>query len=220
MPNWTSNHLTVTGEQTEIDRFVADTMNDNGVRAILPNIIPQPDILTGTISPTPTNTPNENWKTLVKNGEMTSDEYDFLVHENTIKVQQAEQAREATGYTNWYDWQVANWGVKWGDTATTIIDSGDGYVTFRFDTPWSPAITGFTKVAQKYPTLTFTLLYEGEGFEFIGGTRFHGDTVVTHDIDTTKVIDGPADDDGWDAYFDKIDTMRDLYNTMIEEALA
>jgi hypothetical protein len=59
-------------------------------------------------------------------------------------AKRAAQLSEKYGYSNWYDWQVANWGTKWD------VDGEGGYgelktddpnaVSLYFDTAWAPPI--------------------------------------------------------------------------------
>jgi len=37
----------------------------------------------------------------------------------------------------WYDWRIANWGVKW-DVADVESERDDTHLTLFFDTPWGP----------------------------------------------------------------------------------
>jgi hypothetical protein len=53
---------------------------------------------------------------------------------------EARRLVEAYGATDWYDWQVKNWGTKWD-----ITDDGNGYtrpnpntLSVGFDTAWAP----------------------------------------------------------------------------------
>ena len=46
-------------------------------------------------------------------------------------------ATEATGYSDWHEWQTHNWGIKWGDCNTSTFESDDE-VTLVYETPWGP----------------------------------------------------------------------------------
>jgi hypothetical protein len=50
---------------------------------------------------------------------------------------------EKHGFTNWYDWNVANWGTKWdvnNDGNTVSVDEGATGVEIYFNTAWSPPL--------------------------------------------------------------------------------
>lgn len=50
-----------------------------------------------------------------------------------------EGTESPTDEPNWYDWQVSNWGCKWGDSEAVLNEDGDG-LTIHFSTPWCPMI--------------------------------------------------------------------------------
>ena len=89
------------------------------------------------------------------------------LHEVTAPVQeeQAELAMQMIakyGASNWYDWEYENWGVKWGDCHTHILDESDNElpdgsykVDYQFDTPWGTADNAFLKISAMFPTLRF-----------------------------------------------------------------
>ena len=64
--------------------------------------------------------------------------------EDTIKssdeVPNPELA-EKYGADNWYDWQAANWDIKWGACEPTYVENQDPhFLTMHFDTPWCPSL--------------------------------------------------------------------------------
>ena len=71
---------------------------------------------------------------------------------------------------NWYDWNVRNWGTKWDvaigdkdeypDTEMTCDDTK--FISYQFNTAWSPPLAGIEKLIEQYPSLNFTLSYEEE----------------------------------------------------------
>lgn len=71
---------------------------------------------------------------------------------------------------HWYDWNVRNWGTKW-DVAvhqdeeypeTELTDEGEGFISYRFNTAWSPPTEAIVKLSEQYPNLVFTLSFEEE----------------------------------------------------------
>jgi len=76
--------------------------------------------------------------------------------------------------SDWYSWNVRNWGTKW-DVAvsddeeypdTELLEdykNGENKVlVYRFNTAWSPAFPAIEKLSKQYPDLLFTLNYEEE----------------------------------------------------------
>jgi len=83
--------------------------------------------------------------------------------------------------SNWYDWNVTNWGTKW-DVAvhddkeysdTELVEETENSLAYRFNTAWSPPVPAIAKLSEQYPTVTFTLSYEEE-------TGWGGETVFTN----------------------------------------
>jgi hypothetical protein len=66
--------------------------------------------------------------------------------------------------SNWYEWNIANWGTKWdaGDTEVTRTDADKAEVLYRFNTAWSAPLPIFEALAAKYPTLEIRLHFEEE----------------------------------------------------------
>jgi hypothetical protein len=71
---------------------------------------------------------------------------------------------------HWYDWNVRNWGTKWEVGVhdddrypdTEIMDEGKDFISYRFNTAWSPPLPIVGELSVQYPNLTFTLSYEEE----------------------------------------------------------
>ena len=77
--------------------------------------------------------------------------------EHPDQLDAARRTREverATGYRNWYDWQLENWGCKWG--CSEFMWLSDDKTAFYMDTPWSAPSPVFEKLVELYPSLTFT----------------------------------------------------------------
>ena len=66
------------------------------------------------------------------------------LEDTTAPTQEPNQALlEKYGVDNWYDWQLANWGCKWGDCDTTYVydkEHTPNTITFNFSTPWGPSV--------------------------------------------------------------------------------
>ena len=71
---------------------------------------------------------------------------------------------------HWYDWNVRNWGTKWDVCVneddkypeTELTDEGENFISYRFNTAWSPPTEAIVKLSEQYPNLVFTLSFEEE----------------------------------------------------------
>jgi len=181
MPNWCQNNLYIKGSPENLRDFVAKVTNtpekENGRKYdILQNLLPIPQELTDTVS---------GW---------SADE-----DVQTEREKQYEANKAKYGYKDWYDWQYANWGTKWGDHETFLADEGfaHGQIEFAFDTAWGPPIEGIAKISVLFPELSFGLAYVEQGMDFFGVTTF----IDGEPIDVCEQIsdvDGIVDVD-WDS---------------------
>ena len=60
--------------------------------------------------------------------------------------------------------RITMWGTKWDACEVCTDEIGD----YEFQTAWSPPIPWFTEVVEKYPKLSFELLYSEPGMNFSG----------------------------------------------------
>ena len=81
-----------------------------------------------------------------------------------------------------HDWELANWGCKWGASDPEILDEWEGHVEYEFHTAWSPPIEFLQKVAVQWPSLVFVLAYEEPGIGFKGIAKFQGEIHEDHCI--------------------------------------
>ena len=82
-----------------------------------------------------------------------------------------EQLFEEHGFDNWYDWRIEHWGTKWGCYRTHVSDEGD-QLFYRFHTAWRPFNSSvLANMAERFPTLAFTLLYGEIGCAFYGSMQ-------------------------------------------------
>lgn len=100
---------------------------------------------------------------------------------STGTTQNIEAERE-TGYSNWYDWCIANWGTKWPaaefvlrephnilEDWLTSIDpcvSEQENIEFTFDTAWDTPTPIFNALGLKFPDLWFTVYALEEDWSF------------------------------------------------------
>jgi len=72
------------------------------------------------------------------------------------------QNAEKYGYSNWYEWAVANWGTKWNSYDGHLIDT-----SLSFYTAWSPPLP-VIKELSKLTGKVFVLDYVDKGGAYIG----------------------------------------------------
>jgi len=137
MPNWVFNTLTVIGGEEEVARFKKQASQP--YESFHMKTIQAED---GTWSYVPAVSTVE--------GE--------LLFWNFVKPDNLEEYYEDT---NWYDWNIDNWGCKW-ETRGTLDPETPQELTYRFDTAWSPPEDWFRKAVQQFPELSFKLFYEEE----------------------------------------------------------
>lgn len=146
MPNWCNNSFTIQGSTETVKTLWEDAHSgENGAyTGLLQAMVPMPEILEDTTSPTPEDL----------------DE----VQLNTMLAQ--------TGASNWYDWRVGKWGTKWdvGDEGLEFIDNGDGTaaITGWFDSAWAPPVDAFQTWSTDMDGAFAELYYDEPGMCFVG----------------------------------------------------
>lgn len=122
MPNWTQNHVTLSHtDSTMIERAV----NAFKRGEMLHEFIPVPQALTDTVS-----------------GYFGND----TDKQSALEAKQVANT-EKYGYANWYDFRVAEHGVKWdigGDGCQCEV-FGDTMI-IDFDSAWSPPLQAYEKL--------------------------------------------------------------------------
>jgi hypothetical protein len=77
-----------------------------------------------------------------------------------------------TGFDNWYDWRVANWGCKWDVDTDNLeyTDNGDGTASIAgfFDSPWGPPIEVYNTFCDDMDNCHLEAFYEEGGMDFAG----------------------------------------------------
>lgn len=77
-----------------------------------------------------------------------------------------------TGFADWYEWCLANWGTKWSSYDHEVGELGAGTFRFKFETAWSFPTPIFEALIERYPTLTFDCACFNEGWNFAGAGQF------------------------------------------------
>lgn len=108
------------------------------------------------------------------------------------------EMKKQYGYQSWYDWRCENWGTKW-DVSSQDMDSDANsqnneltYVSYRFDTAWSPPTEFLKNIYEKYPLLNFRLNYSEEGADFEGDLEIEAGEIILED---SRPYSGDNEDD-------------------------
>ena len=77
---------------------------------------------------------------------------------------------EKYGHPDWYEWRVANWGIKWDVDNIQLEYLDKGEAGFSFDSPWDAPGKAFETISKVFPELTFKLDFIETGMAFFGET--------------------------------------------------
>jgi hypothetical protein len=82
-----------------------------------------------------------------------------------------------------FDWEVQNWGCRWGAGEAELMDDNGCELFYQFDTPWNPPVAFFKALGKLWPNLKFLLEYDEPGMRFKGLCKIHGDLCENHCIE-------------------------------------
>lgn len=166
MPNWCSNTLHVSGAFKSLDQFERQV---GGPQFSLNRCRPMPRELNYIASPS----------MICSSKEVKKAKKKYLITKLTEKepggsweglpITRVTEKRliKKYGFTNWYDWRIANWGTKW-DIDLSIFQKEPRSLVYSFDTAWSPPIEAILYVSRSFPSLRFSLNFSEEGMGFKG----------------------------------------------------
>lgn len=92
-----------------------------------------------------------------------------------------------------YEWESQNWGTKWGDCRTSIVEETPTHVEIYFETAWCPPHEFWEKVSADYPELTITMRYDEEMMQFAGEAIFDNGVMELDEWEPT--LDDEADEE-------------------------
>ncbi len=160
MPNWVMNELTCIFETSEEYQSFKNKVDEKN---LYNSFIPMPEILIDTQAP------SVNVDKLIlefnkegNNATSLQDIIDSNHHWFSGVAQQAlknQQAKTVTGYSDWYEWCYANWGVKWDASNLKIKELSDfNTMVFSFDSPWGTPTKFVEELSKMYPDAIFELV--------------------------------------------------------------
>jgi hypothetical protein len=185
MPNWVTNIIHVTGEQSVVEDFLgqADSYHDH--------FVPDPRGSGG------------RWET------STGLLWAFVPPPESIRTESEYFALNESDCSDkanhWYKWNVDHWGTKWDVTNASldILDTNPAEYLARlsFETAWDAPIPVLKAMSEQYPTLDFSLEWWEEGAGVQGEVNAHGGKVTSSLVGAT--------DHAW--YLEKYGTCQDLW---------
>lgn len=136
MPNWCSNGVTLRHEDPSM---IERAMNSQG---LFMEFLPTPQELRDTVAGFP-----------------------GVDKEAEHRLQQESNVKKY-GHKDWYEWNIANWGVKWDVDLDNIERVDANTLTASFESPWGPPIEGYRRLED--------LGFEVEGMFYEPGMAFCG----------------------------------------------
>lgn len=97
-------------------------------------------------------------KTAVTLQEIVDANHNLFSHiaQQSLKNQ---EAFNATGYYDWYQWSLDNWGVKWDASNLQTKELSDFHtIIYTFDSPWGTPEHFVVELSKLYPSCTFEMV--------------------------------------------------------------
>jgi hypothetical protein len=139
MPNWVSNELLITGDKNNIDKLYDDITVNEGEFS-LANTMPTPPELTE-----------------IHSGSITIDDVQYTAWyededgtRRPVLDMTLDDLNAKYNCNNSIDWQYLNWGTKWGDLETRIIDKDDKSIILTFQSAWGEPFLLLQHIAETY----------------------------------------------------------------------
>lgn len=163
MPNWCWNTLTISHK----DPAMIKRFRKAAETGILQEFLPCPEELLDTPS-----SPGTTDKELQERHKANIEKY---------------------GASDWYDWNVANWGTKWDFTCDSDDgNNNDNEITTAFDTAWAPPIAAYRKLEEM--GFEIDAYYQESGMCFAGHYEQGEEEYVEYDFSNENWRDTMSDD--------------------------
>jgi len=167
MPNWVMNELTCifqTVEEYNAFKTKVAEKNQNEEEEFFNIFFTMPEVLEGTQSPS-VNVPKliadfnkETGKSVTTLQEIVEANHQWFSSTAKAGIQN-QLAFSSTGFSNWYDWNITNWGVKWDASELNTKELPDfNTVIYSFNTPWDTPETFVKRLSSLYPNATFEMV--------------------------------------------------------------
>lgn len=155
MPNWCGNEVNISGKVEDVAKLEI-LVADKEVPFSFNKIIPMPEELRGTISPTRIVSQEE-----YDNFKLSKDD-ELLGVGKPITQEMSDRFKKEYGNDNWYDWSNRNWGTKWNVSGGVKETFGDGEIIYKFDTAWCPPEGIYMELSNQFPDVDITWIWEDE----------------------------------------------------------
>jgi len=162
MPNWVHNKMSIETSENKI-KEIKDTVTEIGEHegiegySIAKNLYPLPYDLTYVAGTGDTVQYFLLQDKIVKPPKMDEEYFKILKGEleprwkvRELTTGEKQSLIEQYGATNWYDWNVKNYGTKWGDVDTELVVNHEDYLEFQFDSAWSPPFKLAENISKDY----------------------------------------------------------------------
>ena len=169
MPNHCNNTLGVAGETEEVEKFIEFVTNKDFAKkgdeySIFKNLMPMPEELEGTTSPSK----SSNEELIKKYG--TDNWYDWCYKNWGTKWGDYETTKSDLMNHVTYSYPFKEDGTK--DYDNSIENKEESYVHFYYDTAWGPGSDELSiLLCNQFPNLNFNLYYEEPGMGFAGQVK-------------------------------------------------
>ena len=146
MPNWVDNKLTIEAEKESLEKLLSKLESskfeseERIYYRLSTSLYPMPNDITYVFG----TSGGEQYAILQDKivrppsvEEFFDKSYDERIEFVDLTEAEKNKLIEEHGATNWYDWNVLNYGTKWGDCETVLFESEDDKLVFIFRSPWS-----------------------------------------------------------------------------------
>lgn len=184
MPNWCTNRLTVCGERDELARFKEAIRATDEYGQVAPlsfaRICPHPPGLLEGKRMIDTEDGQRMLDAIT--GAETPEEKKEVFNRYPVLATLTYGGKDP-GSFDVVDWQIAAWGTKWDLTAgdCRVTDDGD-VIEYVFETAWSPPEPIVARLALRFPSLWFELVYSEPGVCIAGYVRYEGGQQIDREV--------------------------------------
>lgn len=193
MPNWCENLLRITGPEESLKSF---KLTANGLNAAYNSLRgyredswgPYEDIRVKAILSI---TPVGDISPLSFHALYPIPEEIRRLPYDGVEARKASMLMAIEHPGNGYDWEIENWGVKWGASDSVISLETSERIEYLFVTPWAPPILLLKNIAPNWNMLNFHLSWEEPGMNLRGEIILEGGALVS---ETEEHFDGYDDD--------------------------
>lgn len=214
MPNWVMNELTCIFETSEEFQSFKNKVDEEN---FYNSFIPMPEILKDTQSPSV----NVDRLILEYNKQTNSTSMGLteiinanhpLYSEMAKQALKNQQAFNETGYSNWYDWCYANWGVKWDACKLESKElSHFNTIIYSFNSPWGTPQHFVEELSKLYPEAVFELvagsIENDDHYEF---TCRNGITELTRSYEDFRSAVEDGKWGGWDEWSEMFEESEEV----------